>query len=171
MVREIVHTLGPGTRRTLEWGDPVTPTSRDGGDGWSNPTLLDTPDQLAAFTPAAAVGRGGRGAVTYYRFTDQPSPKGILPVDYWLATTDGPGTGFTHYHDIAGPFNIEAASKAFGFLGDYEGLATVQNGTSFLPFFAHTNCEDRSCRAKGTPDGSPTGGPDPQDVAAWQVAP
>src|SRR5581483_10257181 len=23
VVREIVHTLGPGTRRTLEWGDPA----------------------------------------------------------------------------------------------------------------------------------------------------
>jgi hypothetical protein len=47
----------------------------------------------------------------------------------------------------------------------------VQNGTALAPFFAHTNYDDRSCKAQGTPGGSPTGGRDPQDIAAWPVAP
>src|SRR5439155_14488168 len=134
-----------------------------GGTSWSTPTLVSAPAKLAAFTPAVAVGAGGRVAVAYYDFSNPPAEQDVLPVNYELATTDGPGTNFVERKHLAGPFNIEAAAFAGGyFLGDYEGLAPAQGGTGFVPFFAHTNCTDTSCDAIGTPDGSPTGGPDPQ---------
>ena len=95
----------------------------------------------------------------------------MLPVDYRIALTNGPGTNFATRKHLAGPFNVEAAPFASGyFLGDYEGLATARGGKSYVPVFGHTNCERTSCTAVGTPDGSPTGAPDPTDIAALRVS-
>ena len=74
-----------------------------------------------------------------------------------------------------------AAPFALGFfVGDYMGLAaaianqqggggqTGQNGgqgeeSGFTPLFVMTNCSDNSCRALGTPAGTPAG-PDSTDA-------
>jgi hypothetical protein len=42
-----------------------------------------------------------------------------------------------------------AAPNAGGFfVGDYEAIGV--NGSSFLPFFVQTNCQDSSCTANPT---------------------
>jgi hypothetical protein len=90
--------------------------------------------------------------MTYYQWS-ATSP-GSEPTEYRIreATPTAVGSANADSLDateatlIAGPFNMLDAPFASGyFVGDYEALATV--GTSFLPFFAATNCADLSCRA------------------------
>jgi hypothetical protein len=167
-------------------------TSTGGGrtGTWSKPTLVNPPNDKAAFTGSIAVDRKGRLGVTYYDFTPRLTSPDVLLTDTWFTATSGPGLDFGPRKLIGGPYNMEAAPVARGFfVGDYEGLAArvpaldrenedqaqnARRGTfiqdeggdgmgGFVPLFVMTNCRDNSCRAMGTADGSPKG-PDSTDA-------
>jgi hypothetical protein len=150
----------------------VISTSTLGGltGTWSPPTLVNPPDDPAAFTPAIVVNNLSQVGVTYYDLEHPANQPDVLPTDYWLAVTDGPGVDFSHsYTRIAGPFNIEAAPFAGGFfVGDYEGLTIDRDGKQFHPFWAQTNCDTTNCPSVPSPAGAPLppGTPDPMDVYA-----
>jgi hypothetical protein len=150
----------------------VISMSARGGNGWTEPTLVNPPGDLAAFTPSVAVDSTGRVGVAYYALSKSLNrvPIGVLPTDYWF-TQAVPPSRFREREHLFGPFNFKAAPDAGGFfLGDYEGLATTgREDLQFLPFFAVTNCIDTSCNAIGNPTGAPTGGPDPTDIVAVKV--
>jgi hypothetical protein len=138
-------------------------TSSDGGQTWSTPKRVDTPNGQSAFTPSVAVASNHTIGVTYYQFDTTSS--GSEPTNYFikkfslLDLTSGDLSGIAATR-VAGPFNMLNAPFARGyFVGDYEGLKTV--GSSFHPFFVQTNCLDLSCSAltSVTPptDRTPTG--------------
>jgi hypothetical protein len=166
-------------------------TSTKGGlEGtWSTPQLVNPPTDKAAFTPGIAVDQKGRLGVIYYDFTPRLISPEILLTDTWFTSTSGPGLDFGPRKLIGGPYNSLALPFARGFFaGDYEGLAarvpalendngdrsqrgqntsSVQEGGGglggFIPLFVMANCSDNSCRAVGTPDGTPAG-PDSTDA-------
>jgi hypothetical protein len=168
-------------------------TSTKGGlqGTWSSPQLVNPLNDQAAFTAGIAVDRKGRLGVIYYDFTPRLTSPDILLTDTWFTSTSGPGLDFGARKLIGGPYNTLALPFARGyFAGDYEGLAArvpaleedngdqSQNGQTgqnasiqdggvglggFIPHFVMANCRDNSCRAVGTPDGTPAG-PDSTDV-------
>lgn len=148
----------------------VISTSTLGGltGTWSTPTLVNPPGDAAAFTPAIVVNNLSQVGVTFYDFRHPQNQDATLPVDYWLAVTDGPGVDFSHsYTRIAGPFNEEAAPFAGGFfVGDYEGLTVDRDGKQFHPFWSQMNCDTTNCQSVPSPVAAPLppGTPDPMDV-------
>jgi hypothetical protein len=169
-----------GTPNAFQNDMLLASTSTDHGLTWSLPTLVNPPNDKAAFTGAVAVNSRGQVGVLYYDFTPAlPADKSILPTDTWFVATDGPGLHFGARTLVGGPFNMEAAPFARGFFtGDYMGLtAKVQDtsgdqsgpnqdeepGGGFVSLFVMTNCQDNSCRAVGTHDGT-SAGPDSTDA-------
>ena len=159
-------------------------TSTAGGltGSWSKPSLVNPPNDKAAFTAAIAVNTRGQVGVTYYDLTPPLRSHSVLLTDTWFAATDGPGLDFGPRQLIGGPFNMEAAPNAGGFFtGDYEGLAARipnlregdqrsgpdDSGTGFVPLFVMSNCANNSCVAQGSLDGSPVG---PDSTDAFSVA-
>jgi hypothetical protein len=163
-------------------------TSTAGGVSgtWSEPTLVNPPNDKAAFTPGISVDEEGRVGVTYYDLTPPVTRADVLLTDTWFTATEGPGLDFGSRRLIGGPFNMLAAPVARGFfVGDYMALAARiaapegesgraasarsagsrenEGARGFTPIFVMTNCRDNSCRAQGTLDGSPAG-PDSTDV-------
>jgi hypothetical protein len=147
---------------------------------------VNPPDDNAAFTGAVAVNNRGQVGVLYYDFTPPPTTKDLLLTSTWFVATSGPGLDFGARHLAGGPFNMEAAPVARGyFTGDYMGLAArvpalqdesgnqqgsnrnaeegEGHGRGFVSAFVMTNCMDNSCKAVGSPDGTPLG-PDSTDV-------
>ncbi len=111
--------------------------STDGGLTWSPAAKINaTPPGVAAFTPTVRVDANGIVAVTYYDFRNNTPAPG-LPSDYWIVHSHDGGETWTEDH-IAGPFDLQTAPVARGlFLGDYQGLTSVQG--VFVPFFIKTN--------------------------------
>jgi hypothetical protein len=157
-------------------------TSTRGGlpGTWSHPIRVNPGNDRAAFTAAINVNGSGQVGIAYYDLTPPLTSPDILLTDTWLVTTDGPGLAFGPRKLIGGPYNMLAAPFALGFfVGDYMGLAAPignQGGdgataqkvgqadeSGFTPLFVMTNCRDNSCRAVGTPDGTPAG-PDSTDA-------
>jgi len=139
---------------------------------WSDPVLVNDPNDRAAFTPAVKVLRGGRVAVQYYTF-DGNGRGGTLPTDLVLCVSEFG----THFDDraqtVARPFNMLAAPFASGFFtGDYEGLAVDAFGV-LHGFATLTNCRDFRCAAVAgfDADGNPipSGAPNPTDVFTFSV--
>jgi len=151
-------------------------TSRKGGltGTWSAPTVVNEPDDEAAFTAAVKVLGNGAVAIEYYVLrgqsgdrrgtpgrlagvlpTNRPSgtsktKAGVLRTGVVLRVTDGPGTRFTRPEQAIGDdFNMLAAPFASGyFTGDYEGLATdVRDTKRVHAFFTATNCINTKCAA------------------------
>ena len=150
----------------------VFSTSPRGGGVWTTPTLVDSPSDPAAFTPAITVNGRGQVGISYY--TLNPSlntlPIAVLPTDFWFTRGTGPNPQFTQRQRVYGSFNIKAAPFAGGFfLGDYEGITTSQGDRGFLPFFGITNCSDPSCLAIGTPDGGSVRQADPTNIIAAAI--
>jgi hypothetical protein len=109
--------------------------STDGGLTWSDPVQVNQAPNVQAFTPAVAVGLGGRVAVTYYDFRqDNSDPAVLLTMNWRVLSIDG-GATWTET-PVAGPFNILNAPRASNapFLGDYQGIAAT--GSLFVAFFA-----------------------------------
>lgn len=119
--------------------------STDGGLTWSAPVKVNqTTNNAAAFTPSVYVAANGTVGVTSYDFRNNTAAVGV-PTDYWLVhcfagadCTNQANWSETH---VAGSFDIETAPVSRGyFLGDYEGLTSVESGSNpFLPFFVQTN--------------------------------
>jgi Neuraminidase (sialidase) len=128
----------------------VISTSTDGGATWSRPAAVSTASGKPAFTPTVAVNSNGTVAVTYYDLRNLPAADTTtLPTDVWLTTSPRGGASFGSETHVAGSFNMMAAPNAGGFfVGDYEAIGV--NGSSFLPFFVQTNCQDSSCTANPT---------------------
>ena len=112
-------------------------TSTAGGltGSWSKPSLVNPPNDKAAFTAAIAVNTRGQVGVTYYDLTPTLRNHSVLLTDTWFTATEGPGLDFGPRQLIGGPFNMEAAPNADGFFtGDYEasrrGYPTARRATS-----------------------------------------
>jgi hypothetical protein len=141
-------------------------TSTDGGVHWSDPKRVNTPNGQPAFTATVAVNSVHTVGVTYYQWTG--TSVGNEPTEYNIKEVTPAAIASTNQHSLEttgatvvdGPFNMLDAPFAAGyFVGDYEGLATV--GTSFMPFFVHTDCAGLSCSAltkvTAPADRTPTG--------------
>jgi hypothetical protein len=134
-------------------------TSTDGGATWSSPSVVSNPSvSVSSFNPTIAVGSDGTVGLDYYDFRNlQAGNTTTLPTDVWFRSAPRGGSFGAETH-VVGSFNTLAAPNAGGFfLGDYEGMAA--NGTSFIPVFAATNCNDTSCSATA-------GASNPDDIYA-----
>jgi hypothetical protein len=145
--------------------------STNGGDTWSTPKRVNTPDGNQAFTASVAVtnsgttGTKGKVGVTYYQFG--PTLSGQEPTTYLIKEFSGSAFDSTSIDaevsatTVSGPFNMLDAPYARGyFTGDYEALATM--GSTFVPIFVQGTCgNDLNCRAltsvKPPADRTPTG--------------
>lgn len=105
----------------------VVSRSRDGGQTWSTPTVVNRAPTVAAFTPGIAVDPGGRVAVTYHDLRSNTSDPATLPASVWMATScDGVNWSESA---VAGPLEMSMAPDANGwFLGDYQGLFATGTG-------------------------------------------
>jgi hypothetical protein len=115
-------------------------TSTDGGETWSAPIRVNTPEGRPAFTPAVHVNSDGVVGVTYYDFRNlQAGNTTTLPTDYWFTSSTEKGATFGNEAHIAGPFDMLTAPKTDTgfFVGDYEGLNT--SGREFVPFLVQAN--------------------------------
>jgi hypothetical protein len=150
-------------------------TSTNGGDTWSTPKRVNTPNGEPAFTASVAVtdsgtpGTPGRVGVTYYQLST--TSLGSEPTNYLIKSVAGSAFASTSIDSavaattIAGPFNMLDAPFAGGyFTGDYEALETSGTGASatFVPVFVQGTCGmSLDCRAltSVTPpaDRTPTG--------------
>jgi hypothetical protein len=124
----------------------VISRSTDGGSTWSSPAVVSNANSKPAFTPTVAVNSAGTIGVTYYDFRN---PDGITtgqPTDYWFTSSTDGGASFGGEARITPTsFDMLNAPNAGGlFLGDYQGLAA--SGTTFHPFFVHTNTGNTSNR-------------------------
>ena len=152
--------------------------STNGGNTWSTPKRVNTPDGNQAFTASVAVTDSGtaettktRGkvGVTYYQFG--PTSSGQEPTTYLIKEFSGSAFDSTSIDTgvpattVAGPFNMLDAPYASGyFTGDYEALATrgTGEGATFVPVFVQGACGNSlNCSAltSVTPpvDRTPTG--------------
>lgn len=101
--------------------------SRDGGQTWSTPSVVNRVPTTAAFTPGIAVDPGGRVAVTYHDLRTNTSDPATLPASVWLATSCD-GVNWAEMA-VAGPLEMTMAPDANGwFLGDYQGLFATGTG-------------------------------------------
>lgn len=114
-------------------------TSTDGGQTWSAPVRVNTPEGRPAFNPSVRVNSAGTVAVTYYDFRDLAADNtATLPTNYWRTTSTNGGLSFGSELHLAGPFDMKTAPVAEGFfIGDYAGLDA--KATAFIPFFVQTN--------------------------------
>jgi hypothetical protein len=136
-------------------------TSTNGGDSWSTPKRVNSPNGEPAFTASVAVtdsgtsGTPGRVGVTYYQLS--ATSLGSEPTTYFIKTVAGSAFASTSIDSsvaattIAGPFNMLDAPFAGGyFTGDYEALETIGTGASatFVPVFVQGTCgTSLDCRA------------------------
>jgi len=114
--------------------------STDRGRTWSAPVRVSKVATTPAFTPSIAVTKDGDVGVTYYDLrTLQPGNTTTLPTSTWLTVSPRGGTRFGgHERPIAPVFDHLLAPVAGGFfLGDYQGLATVDD--RFQALFVATN--------------------------------
>jgi hypothetical protein len=124
--------------------DVVLSRSTDGGLTWSTPIKVNQPMGVAAFTPAVHVAADGTVGVTYYDFRNNTPAPG-LPTDYFLVQSETPSDplSWAETRVTSTSFDMETAPITRGyFLGDYEGLTSVQDesGTNkFIPIFVQTN--------------------------------
>ena len=110
--------------------------SSDGGETWSQPSLVNPDASVPAFTPTVQVQADGTIAVSYYDLRNNTSDAATLPTDYWLARSRS-GAAWSEVH-MAGPFDLLTAPNAGGlFLGDYQAL--IATGDLLIPFFVATN--------------------------------
>jgi hypothetical protein len=125
-------------------------TSTDGGLSWSPPVQVNRHPAAQAFTPAAAVGPGGRLAVSYYDFrADDPRDPGSLWTVLWLATSPDGGASWDEV-PLGGPFDLRLAPDVGGlFLGDYHSLAAPAD--SFLALFSMSGPAASSARVFAGP--------------------
>ena len=160
-------------------------TSTEGGltGSWSKPSLVNPPNDKAAFTAAIAVNTRGQVGVTYYDFTPPLRSRSVLLTDTWFAATYGPGLDFGPRQLIGGPFNMEAqrrtpaASSRVTTRASRRGYPTLQegdhlngpddSGAGFVSLSVMSNCANNSCVAQGSLDGSPVG---PDSTNAFSVA-
>jgi hypothetical protein len=103
--------------------------STDRGRTWSAPVRVNGDPTTPAFTPTVAVTRDGDVGVTYYDLrTLQPGNTTTLPTSTWLTVSPRGGERFGHERPIAPVFDHLLAPVARGFfLGDYQGLTTVDD--------------------------------------------
>jgi hypothetical protein len=136
-------------------------TSTNGGDTWSTPKRVNTPNGEPAFTASVAVtdsgtsGMPGSVGVTYYQLSN--TSQGSAPTTYFIKAVAGSAFASTSIDSsvaattIAGPFNMLDAPFAGGyFTGDYEALETIGTGASatFVPVFVQGACgTSLDCRA------------------------
>lgn len=113
--------------------------SGDGGRTWDRPVRVNRPAGVPAFTPMVAVTRDGDVGVTYYDVrTLRPGNVTTLPTAAFLTISPRGGKRFGHERQISPIFDHLQAPNARGFfLGDYEGLATVDD--KFRAVFVTTN--------------------------------
>lgn len=110
--------------------------SSDGGETWSQPSLVNPDASVPAFTPTVQAQADGTIAVSYYDLRNNTDDAATLPTDYWLARSRS-GAAWSEVH-MAGPFDLLTAPNAGGlFLGDYQAL--IGAGELLLPFFVQTN--------------------------------
>jgi hypothetical protein len=114
-------------------------SSTDGGRSWSRPIRVNRPTGLPAHTPSIAVTDDGDVGITYYDMrTLRPGTTRTLPTSTWLTISPRGGERFGRERSIAPVFDHLQAPFAGGyFLGDYEGLATVDD--RFRALFVITN--------------------------------
>ena len=115
--------------------DVLYSRSLDGGLTWSSPVRVNAAPSVPAFTPTIAVRADGTVGITYYDFRSNTPDPLTLPTDYWL-TRSSDGINWRESR-VAAAFDLAIAPNANGlFLGDYQGLGTIDN--VFVPFFAQT---------------------------------
>jgi hypothetical protein len=149
---------------------------------WTAPQPVDTPQDRAGFTEAVKANTRGQVGVEYYSMRPPDDGTQVWPIERYLRITGGPAaiSGGTATFGFGSPirtsraFNMLMAPQASGgfFTGDYEGLALDERrGTSFRDFVGKANCNDASCPAMSSADGSPPRGQrrDPFDVYSVQV--
>ena len=114
-------------------------TSTDGGNSWSSPIRVNTPEGRPAFNPSVRVNTAGVVGVTYYDFRAlPPGDTTTLPTNIWRTTSTNHGQSFDSEVHVAGSFDMKTAPISRGFfVGDYQGLDVM--GTTFVPFFVQTN--------------------------------
>jgi hypothetical protein len=114
--------------------------STDRGRTWSAPVRVNGDHTTPAFTPSIAVTRDGDVGVTYYDLrTLRPGNTTTLPTSTWLTVSPRGGKRFGHERPIAPVFDHLQAPNARGFfLGDYQGLATVDDRFRALFVTANT---------------------------------
>jgi hypothetical protein len=113
----------------------VLSKSTDGGRHWSTPQVISQTSGTHAFNGTVEVTSDGTVAVMYYDFRNNTPAPG-LPTDIWLAHSSDAGETWSEQH-VTGPFDMTQAPVARGFfLGDYHGLAAVDN--DLLLFFSTT---------------------------------
>jgi hypothetical protein len=116
--------------------------STDGGKRWSKPVdVTGTQSSNHSFNGTVEVTGDGLVAVMYYDFRNNTSAAG-LPTDVWLTHSHDGGATWSEDH-VYGPFNMENAPVARGwFLGDYQGLAAINDttgGNDLMLFFSVAN--------------------------------
>lgn len=117
--------------------------SIDGGFSWSSPVRVNPNINVPAFTPTIHIKPDGVIGVSYYDLRSNTSDPNTLLTDYWLARSHN---GITWEESrVSEPFDLATAPNARGyFLGDYQGLTSVNN--IFIPFFVKANSGDFSNR-------------------------
>jgi len=113
--------------------------STNGGRTWSLPVLVSRDLGRPAFTPSIAVTQDGDVGVTYYDLrTLGPGNTTTLPTSTLLTVSPRGGDRFGRERRIAPIFDHALAPNAGGFfVGDYEGLASVDD--KFRALFVTTN--------------------------------
>jgi hypothetical protein len=114
---------------------PVT----NGGRSWSRPKRVSSNNSTQAFTASVDVNGRGQLGVTYYDFTFDTVGSIPLETDYWATRSADGGRTFTARERITPhSFDMRSAPVAGGyFVGDYEGLASVNR--PFKPLFVQAN--------------------------------
>jgi photosystem II stability/assembly factor-like uncharacterized protein len=113
--------------------------STDRGATWSRPTRVNADPSTPAFTPMVAVTGDGDVGVTYFDLrTLTPDNTTTLPTSTWLTVSPRGGRDFHREQRIAPVFDHLQAPNARGFfLGDYQGLTTIND--QFRTLFVTSN--------------------------------
>jgi hypothetical protein len=135
----IYAVWGDSRFRADEQEDIALSYSDDQGDTWSKPVRVNPESSRGAFRGTVAVNARGQVAVSYYDFRELEKSAAKAPTHLWLAvyTPTEAGLGSPKETHVAGPFDLAKAPMAPGpFLGDYLGLAAVNDG--FTLFYVAT---------------------------------
>jgi hypothetical protein len=127
------ETVAPNGDVYVTWSQPSATSSRivvgrsqNGGRSWSR-HYLGVRGQAAL--PSIEVAGDGTVGVTYYK-ASAASSGGFWPTQVILANSQDQGRTWSH-QPIGGQFNLLTAgsnARPCCFVGDYEGLARLQNG-------------------------------------------